>query len=687
MAKTREPAPYAPVARVLPLLGLSQLDRIFEYRIDAEQSEDCQPGVMVRVRFAHRLVNAVVIDRVSDPDHPGQLKWLERVISPEVVYTEKLRALIAALAARYGGITSDLIRAAIPSRHAAAETSDTTTAWEDCGEVSEPDLSAFAKYSHGTSFVDAVLAQKIARAAWQFAPQEDWALAMANLAVKVALEGRGALIVVPHQRDVDRLEKALRTLVGTKQITILTSSLGKQARYRRFLSVLHGQGRLVIGTRSAAFAPVNKLSLIILKDDGDENLVDPRAPYIHAREVLTTRSAQEKASLILAGWTRTAESQLLVESGWVHDLSAPREVIRRSMPRIHASADTDLALERDRYARNSRLPSSAFQAIRSSLEKGLPALVQVPRKGYIPVLSCGNCRHPARCRGCNGPLGISNSRMHPRALTPSDRHHPVAAAVPECKWCGRQEPNYRCMECGKQQLRAVVLGQERTAEEFGLAFPQTPIRTSGGKNILATVVDKPAIVIATPGAEPTVDGLGYGAAVLLDTWSLLGRQDLRATEEAFKSWMSASSLVIPGRHGGEVVIVADPGLAVVQHLIRWDAPGHAARELAERSEVNLPPAVHMAAIDGAAGAVEQFLRIVELPPSAVVLGPVDLPPGQSLPGEYDQDSFGPPQRILIRAPLFPKDELGRALSKAAYARALKKQTLPLRIQVDPLRIG
>ena len=144
--------------------------------------------------------------------------------------------------------------------------------------------------------MDAVVTGTLARAAWQVAPGDDWAAALAALAAKVAIDGGGALIVLPDQKDVDRMAAALAEHVGPKQITTLTASLGPQARYSRFLSVLHGQGRLVIGTRSAAFAPVNNLKLAVVMFDGDDSLVDPRAPYTHAREVLTTRSAVEKAS-------------------------------------------------------------------------------------------------------------------------------------------------------------------------------------------------------------------------------------------------------------------------------------------------------------------------------------------------------------------------------------------------------
>jgi hypothetical protein len=143
----------------------------------------------------------------------------------------------------------------------------------------------------------------------------------------------------------------------------------------------------------------------------------------------------------------------------------------------------------------------------------------------------------------------------------------------------------------------VVVGARRTAEELGRAFPGTPVVTSAGDVIVSQVPARPALVVATPGAEPcAVDG--YGAALLLDTWALLGRQDLRAAEDALWRWMNAAALVRSRGAGGVVTVVAESALPTVQSLIRWDPVGHADAELAARAEVGLPPAVHIAALDG-----------------------------------------------------------------------------------------
>ena len=225
----------------------------------------------------------------------------------------------------------------------------------------------------------------------------------------------------------------------------------------------------------------------------------------------------------------------------------------------------------------------------------------MPRRGYLAAIACGRCRAQARCAKCGGPLQVAGS-----------------GEVPGCRWCGALAADWTCPRCGSDRLRAIVTGAARTAEELGRAFPGVPVRTSGGQHVLAAVPDEPALVIATPGAEP-VAAKGYAAALLLDGWALLGRPSLRAAEETLRRWMNAAALVRPA---GSVVVLAEATLPAVQALIRWDPVHFSERELAERTELGFPPAVRMAAITGSPDAVTEFVGSAALPPQAEVLGPV-----------------------------------------------------------------
>jgi primosomal protein N' (replication factor Y) len=648
------------------MLTVPHLDRDFDYLVSADQSDDAQPGVRVRVRFNGRLVDAFVLERRSDTDHVGKLGWLDRVVSAERVLTPEVRRLTDAVAARYAGTRADVVRLAVPPRHANVEKQ---TPPEPVPVSATPvDTAAWAAYVRGEQYLSALSDGRAARAVWQALPGERWADRLAEAAAVTVNSGRGVLAVVPDQRDVDALHAAAVGLVDETRVVALSAGLGPAARYRRWLSVLRGSARLVIGTRSAVFAPVVDLGLVMVWDDGDDTLAEPRAPYPHAREVAMLRAHQLRCAALIGGYGRTAEAQALVRSRWAHDLVAPRPLVRARSPRVIALEDSGYAQERDPAARTARLPSMALRAARTALENRAPVLVQVPRRGYVPALACARCRTIARCRHCTGPLSLP------------DRD--TAGAV--CRWCGREHLGLRCARCGSDAVRAVVVGARRTAEELGRAFPGVSVITSGGDAMVAAVPSGPAVVVATPGAEPVADG-GYGAALLLDSWALLGRQDLRAAEDTLRRWMAATALVRDRGAGGVVAVVAESAIPTVQSLIRWDPVGHADAELDSRAEVGLPPAVHMAAVDGAPNAVHALLETAELPDIADVLGPVDLPLGARRPPGTPADS--PVSRMLVRVPRDGGLALAAALRRATVILSARHDQQPVRVQIDPLHIG
>ncbi|WP_174293532.1 primosomal protein N' [Gordonia hirsuta] len=664
------PAEHLPVARVLPLLGLAHLDRPFDYLIDRKLDADAQPGTRVRVRFSGRLVDGFLLERLAHSDHGGKLAWLERVVSPEQVLTPELVTLARAVADRYAGTMPDVLRLAVPPRHARVEKAEPpqTPEWS----VTAPEMSAWEAYYGAEAFLDALRENDDAdpgrhpRVVWQACPGEDPAARLAELAALVAATGRGVIIVVPDQRDLDRLEAACEPLLGDWCVS-LAAGLGPTARYRRWLQVLRGGARVVIGTRSAVFAPVHRLALTVVFDDGDPSLDEPRAPYPHPREVAVLRAHQTGSALLIGGFSRTAEAQALVDAGWAGDLVAPRETVRAAMARIDGISDEDRRIAGDPLARSARIPTIAFDAARRALDEGHPVLFSVPRRGYLPSVACERCRENARCRACHGPLQMS------------DRGELA------CRWCGRPELRFVCPNCGGTAVRALMIGDKRTAEELGRAFVGVPVVTSGGDKIIDHLSAGPRVVVATPGAAPHVDG-GYGAAVLLDTWAQLDRQDLRAAEETVRTWMGVATLVRPRAEGGRVVVVADASLAPVQTLIRWDPVGAASRELATRRELGFPPAVTMASVDGPSAAVLAFLALIDLPAGAQQLGPVPLPPGVRPPAGMDpRDGI---ERVLLRIDRSRGRELAAALRAAQVLRhARHEDTAGIRVQIDPPTIG
>lgn len=650
------------------MLSVPHLDREFDYLVSPEQSDDAQPGVRVRVRFHGRLVDAFLLERRNDTDHTGELGWLDRVVSAEPVLTPEIRRLVDAVAARYAGTRPDVLRLAVPARHARVEREPAPAPPSPVQLVSaRVDPAGWEAYGRGGQFLAALAESRAARAVWQALPGEPWADRFAEAAAQTIRTGKAVIAIVPDQRDLDTLRRAATSRIDEDGVVALSAGLGPAARYRHWLAALRGSARLVMGTRSAVFAPVGDLGLVMVWADADDSLAEPRAPYPHAREVAMLRAHQARCAALIGGYARTAEAHALVRSGWAHDIVAARQVVRARTPRVVALDDSGYADARDPAARTARIPSIALRAARSALEAGAPVLVQVPRRGYIPSLACGRCRTVARCRHCTGPLSLQE--RGPGAV---------------CRWCGRAEPAVRCARCGSDAVRAVVVGARRTAEELGRAFAGTPVITSAGEAIVPEVPDRPALVVATPGAEPVAEG-GYGAALLLDTWALLGRQDLRAAEDALWRWMTAAALVRARGDGGLVTVVAESSIPTVQSLIRWDPVGHAEAELTARDEVGLPPCVHMAALDGTADAVPALLSEARLPDGADLLGPVDLPPGVRRPAGIPPGA--PVTRTLVRVRREQGLALAASLRRGISVLSARQVRELVRVQIDPLHIG
>ncbi|WP_290370750.1 primosomal protein N' [Ruania suaedae] len=689
------PVTHAGVAQVLVDVPLPHLDRTFDYAVPPELDGEVHPGVRVKVRFAGQERDGYVVGRTRGSEHAGSLSPLRKVPSAVAVLTPQILRLARSVARRYAGTTTDVLRLALPPRHATAERSvlealpeatDTRIPWaadaggpaaETAGVLPDPQslaeplpgsaVRSWQPYSGGEAFLRRVAAGQSPRAVWCALPwaagveeaseateaAPHWAQAVTGAVQAARAGGRGALVCLPDQRDVASLGQALTT-AGVEHV-VLTADQGASARYRRFLLALTGQAAVVIGTRSAAFAPVQDLGLVVCWDDGDDLHAEQRAPYPHLRDVLCLRAEQESAAALIGGFGRTPHAEMLVTEGWARSVQASRATVRAGTPRVSAPSDVDLA--REGAAGRARVPGAAVRLVRRGLAEG-PVLVQVPRSGYLPVVACQTCRTPARCGECHGPLAL-------------DRPD----ATPRCRWCGRWQTRWQCEVCEGTRVRAARVGSDRTAEELGRAFPGTPVLVSDRDSGVTAQVDARArLVVATPGAEPEAEG-GYRAGLLLDAAVLTGRPELGAAVEALRRWLRAAALVRPD---AEVMLLGQGAPVPVQALVRWDPVGHAQRELDERGELEFPPITQWAAVTGDATAIRLFGSRVRLPEGAVTLGPV--------PVEETGPDGEPWVRLLVRCPREQRDELGRALAEAVAIRSAKKEPGTLRVRVDPDRV-
>lgn len=672
----QEFASSKPVARIYIDSNLPQIDRLFDYLVPAQLDEAARPGVRVRVTFHGAQVTGWIRERVETSDSAVRLLPIRELISPLSLVSPEVFELAEALAQRTASLVSDTLRLALPQRVVSAEAPYILRPSKEAQPLEaplpepdqdfepKPDFSAFDSYQNGPEFCQDLLEGAAARAVMMALPDHrgrGWEHLLATVLVATASTGRGALAVVPDYKSLDRLQEALEKLVPRKSFARLTSQDSPSDRYQEFLRVRRGQVRIVIGTRSAAYAPLANLGLVACWDDSDSNLVERKAPYSQIRDVLLVRAEQAGAAALLMAYTVSSESVRLLRTGWASFIAADRAQIRAATPRIMPTGD-DYQLARDPLAALARIPSLAFETAQSALKEG-PVLIQVARAGYLPALSCQRCYMPARCSLCRGPLGL-----------------PRGESLPQCGWCGHLVSVWACQDCGYDRWRTSLPGALRTAEELGKSFPGVQVISSSGENVKTRVGPEPALVVATPGAEPQAEG-GYVAALLLDADRMLFFDSLRAPETALRRWLNAAALVRPFHQGGRVVITASQS-AALEALIRWDPARFALWELGEREELGLPPAVRTAALTGSQRGVELFLSQLKLEDSVRVSGPVALADPE---GFYEGE-----ESDLYRAILF--FSYGQAASVTRQLRAVraslaaKNMGEPIQIRCDGLDI-
>ena len=605
------------IARVLLDSPLPQLDRLFDYAVPLPLMDDAVQGVRVRVplRSAGRMADGYIVEIAEADEGERPLSDLEAVVSPVRVLPPSLARLARRVADRAAGSAIDILRLVIPKRQVRVEKAwlaRETDATADGVATSpvEPAVTgaALATLASYPGLAEALEAGQ--RVALQAPPRPEqlatgetvgaWAVLLAAAAVQTLAAGRSAVLVVPDYRDLAQLEAALTGQIAENDLVRFDARRPNPERYRSFLRTLDSAPCVVIGNRSAVYAPVHNLGLLTIWDDGDPLLSEPLAPYVNARDAALVRQELDGGALLFAGLSRTTDVQRLIEVGWFREVPATR----RASPRVVLSAPTQGETP------GSRIPSAAYRDLRAGLEHG-PVLVQVARPGYSPVLVCADCRTPARCRHCSGPLEAAAPR-----------------APATCRWCARTALGWTCANCDGEKLRLASSGSRRTADDLGRAFPGVRVIVSDGDRPIMHVDSAPALVIATRGAEPIAAG-GYRAVLLLDGEKMLLAESLRIGESCLRWWSSVAALAAPGSPVHLVGVVGP----VARALATWTQPAYARNELAERAPLLMPPAVRVAVLEGDTAAVELALHnLAEAVPTLsplAVLGPVPQADGAS----------------------------------------------------------
>lgn len=557
--------------------AIPHLDRPFDYAIPESLRDVTRVGTRARVRFAGRLVNAVVTGVEPSSSFEGTLTPLHSV-SAIPSYTPDAIAFAGTVARRYGGNLWDVLRLMAPPRVAAVERRD----W---GRI-EHDYRALrgaAGYLAAAAAAAGLPTADLARGArlvWEAPPDPDRrygfpAAALAAPSVAVADQGQSAIIVVPDARAVAALVAVLED-AGLRRWTTRTGGHfavvhaddGATTRFASYVAAMTGTVRLVIGTRPVALQPVPSLGLITVWDCGAQVFEDPHAPYPHARTVAAMRAEEAGAGALFGGITPTIEAMALVAHGWAERIDVARPALRVATPLIDPISDERRAAEG--ASGWHWMPGQVWRRARTALANG-PVGIVVPRAGYVRATACAACGTWAECPDCASPLRLDG-----------------AGAVPRCGECGRVHADWHCPDCHGSRTKQLRQGVERIAEQVRLMAGEIPVVLSAGAvGTIADGVVTEGIVVATPAALPAVDG-GYAAIVIVGADVPAGGR-LGAELHALRWWLNIAALARSRGDGGEVIVVGELPAAVRDPLVAWTPAEAAADAYAERAELGLPP--------------------------------------------------------------------------------------------------
>jgi len=399
--------------------------------------------------------------------------------------------------------------------------------------------------------------------------------------------GRGGLVLVPEIGLTPATSGAVEQRFG-EQVAVLHSAQSEGDRWREWRRIREGKARIAVGPRSALFAPLADIGLIVVDEEHDGAYKQQEAPRYHARDLALVLGQRVHAAVLLCSATPSSESLALVERGRAQPLSLTRRVAGGSLPQVDL---VDLRGEPPEPGEQGRtLFSRRLRELMSqTLARGEQAILLMQRRGWAPVLLCRDCGHRVECPSCSVSLVVHRRSNDMR-----------------CHYCGhRQHHLERCPSCAGTLLDAVGAGTEKVAHHFQRHFPETTSvildrdtvrRRSGLEGSLGAFASGQAQVLI--GTQMVAKGHHFPDVTLTGVISadaLLSLPDYRAGERTFQLLTQVAGRAGRGPKPGRVVIQTYyPEHPAVRCARQHDVTTFITEELLLRRAFHYPPAARMA---------------------------------------------------------------------------------------------
>ncbi|MBW3540259.1 MAG: primosomal protein N' [Planctomycetes bacterium] len=397
--------------------------------------------------------------------------------------------------------------------------------------------------------------------------------------------GRQAVVLVPEISLTPQTIRRFRSRFPS--VAVLHSHLSDAERHWHWQQIARGEIQVVVGARSAVFAPTPHLGLIVIDEEHETTFKQETTPRYHTREVARRRAELESVPLVLGSATPTLESWLRVERGHDRLIGLPRRVEGLPLPPV-----VIVDVRNDPWiARGLAIGRALETALRRALDDEGQAILFLNLRGYSPALWCRACGNSVKCPHCDVTLTWHRDRK-----------------VALCHFCEHETPSLsRCPGCGSPGIRYMGIGTQKLEEEVRRRFPGVGVvrmdsdtmRRPGSHDVALESFRTGKVQILL-GTQMIAKGLDFPNVTLvgvIDADTLLHQPDLRASERTFQLISQVAGRTGRSRRGGRVFVQsANPAEPAILRAAEHDYRGFVAVELEHRRRLGVPPFTHLARV-------------------------------------------------------------------------------------------
>lgn len=422
-----------------------------------------------------------------------------------------------------------------------------------------------------------------------------------HLIDSVISKGKTAIMLVPEIALTPQMFKQMRARFGDK-VAILHSGLSAGERFDEWWRLRSGDAKIAIGARSAIFAPLENVGLIVIDEEHDDSYSSESSPRYDTIEVAKFRAQYSGAKLVLGSATPSAESYLKATGGEYGLITMPDRINGKPLPRVEI---VDMKGE-IRRGNNSPFSSALKSELESCLNNGNQAILFLNQRGYSKTVVCTECGHVVKCNSCDVSL----------------TYHMESDTL-QCHYCGgKYKMITSCVECGSKFLRYGGTGTERVVKELSSLFPTARIlrmdrdttqTKEGHLKILSEFSAKKADILV--GTQMIAKGHDFPSVTLvgiLDADASLHFSDFRSAERTFQLITQVAGR--SGRAGetGKVVLQTyTPENPVLRQAVKYDYDGFFKREISVRKATGFPPFTNVVRVLIAGFDEEETLSVTE----------------------------------------------------------------------------